>query len=258
MRMDSIFLAAFFFGTILLVMLSIEVGYRLGQIRQSREEKEAPVSAIAAAVLGLLAFILAFTFGIASTRFDARKELVRDEANKIRSAWLLSDFLPKPDRAEAKGLIREYLEERVAVSQRRDLERLQMAIVQAERIQSRLWEIAVKNVQNMPPVAALYVGSLKDVFLVHASRVAVGLEARIPEAIWFALAVLTFLGMATVGYQAGIAGSKRTLAMPLLAIAFASVIALIDSLDSPVGAFTSVPQQPLIDLLSSMKTSSGQ
>jgi hypothetical protein len=60
--------------------------------------------------------------------------------------------------------------------------------------------------------------------------------------------------MTTVGYQAGIAGSKRTLAMPLLAIAFASVIALIDSLDSPVGGFTTVPQQPLIDLLSSIET----
>jgi hypothetical protein len=258
MSMESIFLIVFFFGTILFVMLSIEVGYRLGQIRQSREEKEAPVSAIAAAVLGLLAFILAFTFGIASARFEARKELVRDEANKIRSVWLLSDFLPEPDRSEAKGLIREYLEERVAVAQWRELERLQRAIARAERIQTRLWDIAVKDAQNTPLVAALYVGSLKDMFLVHASRIAVGLEARIPVAIWFALAILTFLGMATVGYQTGIAGSKRTLAMPLLAIAFASVIALIHTLDSPVGGFTIVPQQPLIDLLSSMQTRSGQ
>lgn len=255
--MDTIFLIIFFLGTVVLVMLSIEGGYRLGRIRRSHEEKESPVSAIAAAVLALLAFILAFTFGIASNRFDARKELVRDEANKIRTAWLLSDFLPEPDRAETRGLIREYLEQRVAVSQRADLERLQTAIAHSEQIQGRLWDIAAKNAQNMPQ-ATLYLGSLKDMFLVHASRVAVGLQARIPKAIWLALAVLTVLGMTTVGYQAGIAGSKRSLAMPLLAIAFASVIALIDSLDSPVGGFTTVSQQPLMDLLSSMENSRGR
>jgi hypothetical protein len=254
--MDTIFLVSFFLGTILLVMLSIEGGYRLGRMRRSQEEKEAPVSAIAGAVLALLAFILAFTFGIASNRFDARKELVRDEANKIRSAWLFSDFLPEPDRSEARGLIIEYLEQRVAVSQRPERDLLRRAIPQAEAIQRRLWDIAVKNAQTLQ--ATLYLGSLKDVFQVHASRVAIGLQARIPEAIWLALAVLTVIGMTTVGYQSGIAGSKRTLAMPLLTLAFASVIILIDSLDSPVGGFTTVPQQPLIDLLSLMKMSLDQ
>ena len=68
-------------------------------------------------------------------------------------------------------------------------------------------------------VAALYLESLTDVFAIHASRVAVGIQARIPEGIWLTLMAITILGMIGVGYQAGIAGSKRTLAMPLLAIA---------------------------------------
>ena len=45
--------------------------------------------------------------------------------------------------------------------------------------------------------------------------------------------------------------------MPLLAIAFASVIAAIAALDRPIGGFA-VTQQPLIDLLSSMQTTSGR
>jgi hypothetical protein len=102
-------------------------------------------------------------------------------------------------------------------------------------------------------VAALYLESLTDVFAIHASRVAVGIQARIPEGIWLTLMAITILGMIGVGYQAGIAGSKRTLAMPLLAIAFASVIATIAALDRPIGGFT-VSQQPLVDLLSSMQT----
>jgi hypothetical protein len=47
--------------------LALDVGYRLGEWRHTRalDEKEAPV---AASVLGLLAFMLAFTFSTAASR----------------------------------------------------------------------------------------------------------------------------------------------------------------------------------------------
>ncbi|SCK27626.1 hypothetical protein VAR608DRAFT_2284 [Variovorax sp. HW608] len=68
------------------------------------------------------------------------------------------------------------------------------------------------------------------------------------------LAALTILGMFMVGYQAGVAESRRTLAMPVLAIALACVVALINSLDHPIGwlTLTQVSQQPPIDLLTDM------
>ena len=61
MSVDVISILAFFGGTILLVMISIEAGYRLGQAahRRSKAEKESPASAIEGSVLALLAFILA-------------------------------------------------------------------------------------------------------------------------------------------------------------------------------------------------------
>ncbi|MGB8329356.1 MAG: hypothetical protein WCE62_04450 [Polyangiales bacterium] len=98
-----VFLAA----TVILVLLSIEAGYRLGRgaRRKSEEEKESPVSAMAGTVLGLLAFILAFAFGIVSARYDARKELVRDGASALRTAYSRSEFLPEPERALAATLL---------------------------------------------------------------------------------------------------------------------------------------------------------
>jgi hypothetical protein len=261
MTFDVGVIVILFVATILIVMASIEAGYRLGRKahQRSEEEKESPVSAIAGAVLALLAFILAFTFGIASNRFDARKELVREEANKIQTAWLRSDFLPEPDRAEAKALIREYLDARIAAVRSADYERLRGILARADQIRVRLWDMAVVNARRdmNSDVAALYVESLNDVFTVHASRVAVGLHMRIPDGIWLTLGVITILGMLAVGYQAGIAGSKRTLAMPLLAVAFAAVIVIIGSLDRPTGGFTTVSQQPLIDLLSSLGAGAG-
>ena len=112
MRIDAIPIWAVFAATIIVVMVAIEVGYRLGHAmhRRSEDEKESPVSAIAGAILGLAAFMLAFTFGIVSERYDARKALVRDEAIAIRTAWQRSDFLPETDRAEAAALLRQYVD----------------------------------------------------------------------------------------------------------------------------------------------------
>ena len=101
-------------------------------------------------------------------------------------------------------------------------------------------------------VAALYIDSLNEVNGIHASRVAVGIQARIPGEIWLVLYCITILGMMSVGYQTGIAGSKRSMAWPILALSFALVFALIASLDRPDSGIMKVTQQPLIDLRDSM------
>jgi hypothetical protein len=96
-------------------------------------------------------------------------------------------------------------------------------------------------------VAALYIESLSDVIDVHAMRLAVGVQERLALGIWCVLGGLTILGMLGMGYFAGKAGSKRSMEMFLMALAFAMVIAMVASLDRP-GGFFKVTQQPLIDL----------
>jgi hypothetical protein len=257
MIFDVIPLWAFFVGIVVIVMVSLEGGFRLGQLahKRSEDEKESPVSVISGSILGLGAFILAFTFGIVSNRFDARRELVRNEANAIRTAWLRSDFLSEPDRAATKELFRQYLDARLAFTQSPEStsERAESFLTGAQRAQARLWEIAVANARKdmNSDVGALYVEALNEMFSIHALRVAVGLQMRIPSGIWLMLFVLTSLGMMGLGYQTGIAGSRRSLAQPILAVSFALVITLIADLDRP-GGFIRVTQQPLIDLQSWM------
>jgi hypothetical protein len=245
-----------FLATVFLVSAAIEAGFRLGRFarRRSEDEKESPVSAIAASILGLLAFLLAFTFSIASGRYDSRKELVREDANAIRTAFLRSDFLPEKHRGEAVDLLRRYVDLRLAVVGTRDVGRLVSVGSEIEQIQRRLWEMAVVNArQDMnSDVAALYIESLNDMINCHALRVAVGLQARIPTGIWLSLYVLVILGMLGVGYQTGIAGSRRSWSMPILAVAFSLVIALIASMDNPQSSIITVSQQPLADLRARM------
>jgi hypothetical protein len=265
MRIDAIPIWIQFVGTILIVMLFIDLGYRFGRIihRRSTDEKESPVSAIAGSVLGLVAFMLAFTFGIVAERYDARKGLVREEANTVRTAWLRSEFLPESDRAEAARLLRQYVDERLdgirlVQTHEKTLEHMTKVLADAERIQTRLWDMAVLNARKdmNSDVAALYLDSLNQLIEIHASRVAIGLQQRIPSAIWIVLFGLTFCGMALVGYQTGIAGSKQSWARPFLAVSFGMVIALIAALDRP-DSLLKVSQQPLVDLQHSMTSSPG-
>jgi hypothetical protein len=263
MSIHALSIWAVFAATIIVVMATIEVGYRLGRARhrKSEDEKESPVSAIAGAILGLAAFMLAFTFSIVSQRFDARKGYVRDDAVAICAAWQRSDFLPAADRAEAKALLRQYVDERVTFAEAGSLEpeRVKSVLGETRRIQDRLWNMAVANARKdmNSDVAALYIDSLNQVNGIHAIRVAIGIQARVPNEIWLALYFITILGMMSVGYQTGISGSKRSISWPILALSFALVFGLIASLDRPDSGVMTVNQQPLIDLRNSMDATAG-
>ena len=257
MSVNAIFVIALFLGAIILVVIPVEAGYRLGLAahRRAQSDKEKSISVVSSTMLGLLAFMLAFTFGVAANRFDTRNQLVRDEANAIRTAWARSDFLPKADADETKMLLREYLRERLAGVQSVNLEDVQSVVMRAEKIQRRLWDIALPYARKdlNSDIGALYIESLNDVSAAHASRVAVGLQLRIPAAVWLTLAGVTALTMVAVGYQFGVAGSTRTIAVPLLALTFALVVGLIGVLDRPIGGLTIVPQRALENLLASIE-----
>ncbi len=243
--------------TFLLVVVSIELGYRIGAaIKKRREvELESTVSSISGYVLALLAFIIAFTFGIVTDRYQTRKELVREEANLLRTAWVRADFLPDSDRVEAKNLIRQYTSLRIDAVKSMDPRKVKEAMLECRDIEHQLWEMAVNNARKdmNSDVAALYIESLNDVANINASRVVVGLHTRIPEGIWEVLLILTLLAMFSVGYQAAIVGSRRSWATLIMALSFSLVIVMIETLDRSHTSLIPVSQFPMEYLLESLK-----
>jgi hypothetical protein len=240
---------------------SIEAGYRLGKIvhRRSPDEIASSTSTIAGSVLGLLAFILAFTFGIVTNRYDARKVLVREEANAIGTAYLRSDFLPEADRAKAAALFREYVDSRLKAAQHPSAAGLEEALLTSARIQPALWTMAVTNARKEldSDIGALYIQALNTVIDFHSSRLAL-IHARIPIGIWLVLYALIILSMFGLGYQTAIADSRRSWIMPVLALAFSIVITLIYALDSTHSTFIAVSQQPLMTLQEQMAADVGK
>jgi hypothetical protein len=147
------------------------------------------------------------------------------------------------------------LSARIAAVQSPNPEGVKNAVAEAEQIQGRLWDLALPNARKdlNSDIGALYIESLNEMSAVHASRVAVGLQLRIPTAVWLTLGGVTALAMIAAGYQFGVAGSPRTIAVPLMALAFALVISLIGFLDRPIIGLSVVPQRPLQDLLFSIE-----
>ncbi|WP_409187579.1 hypothetical protein [Bradyrhizobium sp. RDM4] len=95
-----------------IVFLTSEFGWRLG-IRTKGHCASANISALEQSLLGLLALIIGFTFLMALTRFEARREAVLIEANAIGTTALRARLLPAPHRAESLKLLREYAQIRI-------------------------------------------------------------------------------------------------------------------------------------------------
>jgi hypothetical protein len=235
-----------------LLGLAIEGGYRLGRYRHAPDEKEQSVGAMVASILGLVALVLSFTFSLAASRFDARRQAVLEEANAIGTTFLRARFLPQPQRGDVEELLRQYVDIRLQGVRTRFAEN---ELEQSEAIQNKLWTSASEVVSSQPDSISvgLFVQSLNDVIDLHAKRVMLGLRSRIPLVIWIGVLGLAVIGLASVGYQAGLSATRRSPAMIALVFAFAIVLMLISDLDRAHEGLLRVGQQALVDVRKSME-----
>jgi hypothetical protein len=240
-----------------LLWLVLEIGYRYGIWRHAHlpDERDQPVGAMVASILGLVALVIGFTFSLAASRFDARRVTVLEEANAIGTCYLRARLLPEPEQSEIARLLREYVEIRVAAVREQKPEE---AIERSETIHGLLWDQAAsaaeKNQASM--MTGVFIQSLNNVIDVHAKRVMVGLRSRIPLVIWAGLFGLSMLGMAAVGYQAALTTSRRSPAMVGLVFAFTIVLMLIADLDRGQDGLLRVSQRSMLDLQRSMQPAS--
>ena len=207
--------------------------------------------------LGLLAFMLAFTFSTAQSHFEVRVQSLAEEARIARNAFMQADLLAEPARTRAKHLLKEYIDIRSSThSVKNDEipEKLAEAIQLSEKIQRDLWALVSesagqasksqgefdKNDQLMTSVLAL-----TDI---HYTRLHSAIMNRIPLTIWMTLYLMATLSMIIMGYQAGLTERRSPVATVTLAIAFSAVIILITDLDRPVMSFFHINNQLLVDL----------
>lgn len=239
--------------TVAVCLLSVELGYRIASYCQhhSVEEKESSVGSMVGATLGLLAFMLAFTFGLAGSRFEDRRQILLSEANAIGTTYLRTAMLPEPMRTDTQSLLREYVDVRLEAIQPG---KLNQALIRSEELHEELWLLAVAATEkDRSPITGLFVQSLNEVIDLHAKRVMAGLRSRVPGVIWIVLYGLAFVAMLMMGYHSGLVHSRRSIAVIALVLGFSSVLYVIADLDRPAQGTLRVSQQSMIDLRNSMK-----
>jgi len=238
-----------FLATLAMVLLALEYGVRLGRRRNARGQPKLEVSgAMVGATMGLLAFMLAFTFNNAAGRHEARKHLVIDEANAIETTWLRAAFLPEPARATMRALLRDYVDVRVKVAMGQV--GLAEGLHRSEELQDQLWALVAQSGHQAP--GAITIGlvaeSLNKLIDLHLERLTVSIRARVPAPTWITLYVLLMIGMIMMGAQIGQSGTRHFGLELALAASFSVVLLMIADLDRPQQGLVRVSQQAMVEL----------
>jgi len=242
---------------VVLFFISDEIGFFLGKRRQqrSRTEEKGLISTFLGASLGLLAFVLAFTFSMAATHHGDRKDLVVEEANAIGTAYLRTKLLPEQPGSAIRDLLREYVDVRVTGAQSGDIDEISKVMAGSEELHEQMWEkVSALSKEGSGPVQVVlfFADSLNDVIDLHSKRITSALRNRIPGTIVLALVFVAVMSMTMMGYHAGLTGVWLLIPRIALILAFASIFLLIIELDRPLKSAIRVNQQAMIDLQTMM------
>jgi hypothetical protein len=238
--------------TIFLVGLAVilavsELGWQLGMRGSGRGGSNA--STLESAMLGLLALIIGFSFSMALSRFEARRDAVVNEANAIGAAALRARLLPDPHRAETLKLLREYIQIRLDIVQSgQSLAESKTAVDRSNGVQESLW-LQVKALtakdNGMVPTG-LFIQALNEMIDDQAKRLA-ALRNRIPNIVLLGLFGIAATAAGFAGYASGLDKKRTRLPVCIMGLLVAMVIILIFDLDRPSSGLIINDQQSMID-----------
>ena len=235
-----------------IMVLAFELAYRAGRRWHSDTHnagREVFV-AIKVSVLGLLALLMAFTFGMAVDRYTERQRLVMDEANMLHRVFLYSSLLPEPARVQFQKSLRELVDARLAFfNARQNLAAVEEAVHQTEKSHGEMWEVAKIETQRDPPMKGYeeLMWALNDEWALHRRRVH-AFENRVPDGVVFLLFTGAILALAAVGFAGGIANHRGTAGKYLLVVLLGATIFVVLDLDRPRRGIFKLSQEPIVHM----------
>jgi hypothetical protein len=230
--------------------LLLSLAAAVGDIVRSKihplvEEERDDFGIILSATLTLLGLLIGFSFSMAISRYDQRKNYEEAEANAIGTEYVRADLLPPGDRARVRELLRMYVDERVLFYTTRDRGRLAKINTDTAELQNELWA-AVRPAATAQPTAvvALVISGMNDVLNSQGYTQAAWWN-RIPLAAWALMAAIAICCNLLVGYGARRRDWHIFLILPM---AVSLAFFLISDIDSPRGGAIRVAPHNLISV----------
>ena len=158
--------------TIVLIAGAAEVGAWIAWRSRSVADDASDIGTLTGAALGLLALLLAFSFSLALSRYEARRNWVLQEANAIGSTANFALMLPDPEQKPILSLLRDYTAVRIGLGVPYDPAKLPRDVARSVELQNQLWQHAVTVTAAAPQSLPAYrfVASLNEMNNIHESR----------------------------------------------------------------------------------------
>lgn len=242
-----------FIVVLILLRLSARFGTFLQHNRPPLDaDTREDLGVIMAAALTLLGLIIGFTFSMAVTRYDQRKNYEEEEANAIGTEYLRVNLLPPADAAKLHHSLREYLDQRMAFYEAHENSKLAQINAETGRLQGELWSTVENAARSNPtPPMALVVSGMNDV-LNRQGYTQAAWWNRIPLAAWSLMFAIAIACNCLVGFTSHRVEEKapRYFVLPfIVAISFF----LIADIDSPSRGVIRVHPQNLQALAKSLQ-----
>jgi hypothetical protein len=220
---------------------------RLGTV--SDDERQ-DLGIVVGATLTLVGLLIGFSFSMAISRYDQRKNYEEEEANAIGTEYVRADLLPAANAAAVRQLLTKYLNQRIQSYTTRDRSRLATIDAETARLQNEMWsEVKAAATAQPTPVAAVVVEGMNDV-LNRQGYTQAAWWNRIPIAAWALMMLISVFSSFLIGYSSH---EFKGLMFWVVPLAVAVSFMLIADIDSPRGGLILVEPQNLESLAHSIR-----
>lgn len=225
--------------------------YRKKRGNQHDEDRD-DFNLIVSATLTLLGLIIGFTFSMAVSRYDQRKNYEEEEANAIGTEYLRAGLLPAADATTVRVLLGRYLDQRILFYETRDDRALRQIDAATARLETDLWSAVQAPALKQPTfVTPLAVSGMNDVLNSQGYSQAAWWN-RIPLAAWYLMAIISICNCLLIG-----SGMRHVALKNNLLLVFPLVVSisffLISDIDSPRAGVIRVHAQNLVSLSQSLR-----
>jgi len=194
------------------------------------------------AALTLLGLIIGFSFAMAVSRYDQRKNAEEVEANAIGTAYLRADLLPANDASRLRDFLRKYISARISFYEAGNERQAASINADVQRLQADLWNAVTNAAVTQPtPIVALATSAINEVLNSQGFTQAAWWN-RIPGAAWALMGLIAISCNLLLGY-----GEHRTnVFLLILPIIISISFFLIADIDSPRGGVIRVTPHNLV------------
>ena len=213
------------------------IGYKIHQyqIKKNTESaKTESLGTIEGSLLGLLALLLSFTFNMADSRYNARRQVIIEEANDIGTAILRCDLYSDSIRNNLRADFKQYVGTRIAYyNAGTDDKKIDIELKKASEISQEIWKTVMLESKQKESLirSQQMIPALNNMIDIVTTRDAIK-NATIPNTILYLLFLLILISSLLIGYSINIKRIKYISLLGFTCMTILTVYIILD-LDRP-------------------------